>query len=936
MKSEKKSGLKILDFALCRTPVFSLQDKLNENWIKFTELIRDSSPAFYSTISSCNTQSIDDVTDKVKFSIWKYFNRARHRATPYGGFAAVSTVSISDGDTASPVIDRGMIMHNFIDWKEKEKCTSGIRQASLFEINSFVYKIGSQYRYLLTRDGIFEIAVVDSFNELDTVLNLCKAKSSKAAIYDTMTNSFGMNASETDDFLTQMTGLQLLFTDLSSNITGEDYFKRTGFDKKGPANNYYTIAERKISGTLNSAKLKDLKDAIRFLSLNLPRQVNNDLGSFKKAFLKKFEQKAVPLALVMDLETGIGYGNLGQQQQNHELVDFILSEKETQQPVIKNAPFTPIHSFLLNRVIAGGTIKLENFKQQEPADTSPISNTLSVLLHFFGDNAIIESCGGCTANAMLGRFTISSSEIEKFGLQVAELEQQANPDIIFFDIAYQAEKQVDNVNRRKKLYQYELPILTWSCDDNPIHFDDILVAVRNDEVILWSKKHKKRMVPRIASAYNYSRSDLAVYRFLCDLQHQHLKSDLNFRIREFLPGLMHYPRVVYKSVILSPAMWLVPPELLVNSKEQKIKLLNWLQEQGINFPFKAGNTDQTLCFDPAVTADMDAFLFYCNQHAGTELYLTEALVSTDMIKDKSGNDYAAQFVVHLNHGDNIYKSYQLENYHNEAGKNGMVLPGGDWLYFEIYCHPYRADSLLHDTIKTFLKTHKTHIYKWFFIRYTDPAPHIRLRLHLKDQVRGYEIINSLKALLEPDCKAGLIADMQIKTYFKEADRYGIKQMPLVEQLFCYDSQHALKLLNKKLSMNQVYASTLCFMQELIGTNLPVIADQITFAKALADSFSNEFNLKPDGFKKLNQAYKEIKPHLNNVSTQVAAKYKQLFIKVMESCETASQRNKLLADLLHMHINRLFSSNQRTHELILYHYLLKILVTQRACTKAQLV
>ncbi len=103
----------------------------------------------------------------------------------------------------------------------------------------------------------------------------------------------------------------------------------------------------------------------------------------------------------------------------------------------------------------------------------------------------------------------------------------------FFDIAYQAEKKVDNVNRRKQLYPYELPILTWSESDNPLDLNDLLVTIEQQEVVLKSKKLDKRLLPRIASAYNYTRSDLAVYRFLCDIQSQGILTNLSFKLRDF-------------------------------------------------------------------------------------------------------------------------------------------------------------------------------------------------------------------------------------------------------------------------------------------------------------------------------------------------------------------------------------------------------------------
>ena len=106
-------------------------------------------------------------------------------------------------------------------------------------------------------------------------------------------------------------------------------------------------------------------------------------------------------------------------------------------------------------------------------------NTFSAIFSYWNGMPVIENAGGCTANALLGRFTITGGQSYEMAKQIAAIEQQANPDVLFFDVAYQAEKQVDNVNRRLQLYENELPLLSWSCcDDEPLSLDDLLVMVR--------------------------------------------------------------------------------------------------------------------------------------------------------------------------------------------------------------------------------------------------------------------------------------------------------------------------------------------------------------------------------------------------------------------------------------------------------------------------
>lgn len=134
-------------------------------------------------------------------------------------------------------------------------------------------------------------------------------------------------------------------------------------------------------------------------------------------------------------------------------------------------------------------------------------------------------CGGVTATSLLGRFTMASEQLEDLALQITADEQFHNPDVIFFDIGYQGEVLVDNVNRRKSMFNYELPILTWSEHKNILNVNDLFVTIRNNQVVLFSKIYNKRVISRLGSSYNYTRSPLTLFRFLTELQAQSIKTN---------------------------------------------------------------------------------------------------------------------------------------------------------------------------------------------------------------------------------------------------------------------------------------------------------------------------------------------------------------------------------------------------------------------------
>ena len=92
-------------------------------------------------------------------------------------------------------------------------------------------------------------------------------------------------------------------------------------------------------------------------------------------------------------------------------------------------------------MLSGNDIKLEAFEMLEDTKPLPLPNSLSVMFHLFDGKPVIESIGGCTSNALVGRFTVASKALVKSGKQTAAFESMANPGVIFFDIAYQARKK---------------------------------------------------------------------------------------------------------------------------------------------------------------------------------------------------------------------------------------------------------------------------------------------------------------------------------------------------------------------------------------------------------------------------------------------------------------------------------------------------------------
>lgn len=905
--NKTNTNLTVLDVAVCRTPAFSLSDDFTENWPALKELIREASPAFFEVIKNLHLHELDE---KTYYTAWKYFNRARFRSTPFGSFAAISSVPVQAGGL--PIVLRSnMIKRHFINWSEKDELHKPALP-NLFMANTTWYQVAGEIRYLCYLNGQFELTSIADFPELQAILTAGSQPVTALEIVKMLAKRFKLAAASARALLHQLAEAQLLLTDHTPNITGPDYFTRLNHKELTDNATGYIIAERTVAnGAIDKTKLQGIPAYLQFMNGFLAVSESQDLNNFKIAFQKKFDLKAIPLSVAMDPHTGIGYGDMARSPEG-EMPNTLLESLQQKRHKDRQVTYNAQYRFLLNALMTGEPIQLEKYTEPAPAGLPSLPNTLSVMYHRYQNQVVIGRAGGCTANALLGRFTLDSARLTQAGKEIAAHEENANPGILFFDVAYQAEKQVDNVNRRSSLYQAELPLLSWSCHPSPLNVADILVAVRDNQIILWSKKHQRRVVPRIASAYNYTRSDLALFRFLCDLQHQRLRADLSFSLQHLFPGLAHYPRVCYRNFIVSPASWLVNKTQIGDLPS----LRKWLSLKQINCPFHCGSSDQTLLVNPAKEDDLKAFIRYVAQNK--EIYVTEALLDDDSVTDENGKAYVAEYIAALGHDQQLYPAYP---HLDEADSDHIFLPGSEWLYVEIHGHVTQANQLLAAVIQPFLACNKKLIKHWFFIRYAVGGPHIRLRLRLHDQAHGMFLLNELNSLLTPLFRQRRLWDLQVRTYVRETERYGAERIELVEDFFARDSLYVLRLLNAVDNTEQLYHQSLQLMEELCRIVFPDPAVRLSFIQTVADSFAREFNFEGDDFKRINRAFE----NLERVAAPLTPgkTYLKAFGLVMDSCTDALKKRFLLADLFHMHINRVYHADQRMHEAVLYQYLLKL-------------
>ncbi|OPB85872.1 thiopeptide-type bacteriocin biosynthesis protein [Elizabethkingia ursingii] len=263
--------------------------------------------------------------------------------------------------------------------------------------------------------------------------------------------------------------------------------------------------------------------------------------------------------------------------------------------------------------------------------------------------------------------------------------------------------------------------------------------------------------------------------------------------------------------------------------------------------------------------------------------------------------------------------------------------GDKWLYYKIFCGHSSSNKILLDILKPLNEEFISNeiITQWFFIRYNDPSNHIRYRIKLKDENNIGKVILRINEALKEFIKHEFIWNIQIDTYNREIERYGENTMEISESIFFNDSRIILTLLGLLETNNEKYILSLLGIK-IIDFYLECFkfspVEKLQFCESLKSAFYNEFGINKLSKKQFDMLYNDNNDKINNILTdkkidKLIIPYKKEFTKntshildIKKDNALKVNFNNLLSSYIHMSINRLFSGNNRMHELISYDFL----------------
>ncbi|GAB3638885.1 lantibiotic dehydratase [Hymenobacter arcticus] len=705
----------------------------------------------------------------------------------------------------------------------------------------------------------------------------------------------------------------------------------------------------RAGATLAQEHQPALLAALRVLAHLTPPSRPARLVQFAEQFAARYEEQEVPLLVALDSESGISYSEYGSQPYAPLVEDLQLPTPVGAAPATPT-PLIEAQQWLARRLRAAeqhGHYSIEvTLAEVEglPSVAEALPPSLSVVFRVLADGLLLlEHAGGSSAVNLLGRFAHASPAIAGLVRHVADTEQARNPAVLLAEICHLPTSRSGNILQRPCLRAYELPYLAQSgaAPEARLALQHLTLRQRQGQLELRDARTGRRVIPRLASSHNYTHEALPAYQLLCDLQTQGLQASLGVSWEVIAPQATFRPRLSSQGVLLQAASWQFSAADLAPLLAPAAAAAAWTDfRQRWQLPryFTLADGDHELLVDADQPASVARWLALVRRPEGCLLREFPFDPATALVRDPAGQPYTNQFVAALVRPTACYHEVAISAASPAVPRTFSL--GSEWLYYKLYCGPRVADRLLVQAVAPLTEQLLAEglIDQWFFIRYADPDPHLRLRLHLPDVAALGQVIALVAEALATEAASGSLWKIQADTYQRELERYGPCTIGLSESLFYYDSRRLLAqlaLLDHTESDGSVAGHTGWLLaargiDELLSAFALDLPAKLAFIGARREAFSREFGLDKPLRRQLDARYRQHRAALRAVLSApdpaslplealLPTVARELLARqAQEQLEVALPA--LLGSYVHLLVNRAVSNRPRLHELLVYDFM----------------
>lgn len=729
--------------------------------------------------------------------------------------------------------------------------------------------------------------------------------------------------------------------------------------------------------SLSSRVTRELLRGVEALRLTTASRRAGPLERFKERFQERYEQRAVPLMEALDEERGIGF-------------TFARGHGRTTGPLLEGfdfpperageLPFEPLHAHLLRRLEAvwrSGARELLLSEEDVAACQAPSPAELPAAFGIFGTvvaasaeavdrgdfRVLLKNLHGPNGAVSLGRFCHGDAEMEARVREHLRAEEALEPEALFAELVHHPPGHEANVAGRPRLRQHELVLLAESgaAREDRIPLEDLWVSVDNGRIVLRSRSRDRQVRPRLGNLHNYSTSSVGVYRFLAELQNERAPT-LAFSWGPLRNAASFLPRVVYGRTVLAVAQWNLEAPLLAawsgaTGASRFASVQRFRAEAGLPRWVSIREQDKQIPVDLDNVLAVEVLLALLKGR--TSATLEELYPGPEQLLVEGGDGrYVHELVVPFVREappPSPRPRRPLAPESTDTKGRGFP-PGSEWLYLKLYDGPHSLDRLLAGSLGEAIHHVLSlgQVKRWFFIRYRDPEPHLRLRFHAEPAHLESTVWPLLKATCASAMKAGTAWRLQLDTYEREVERYGGPAgIELVEDIFRADSEAVLEILRSYPGPEGArlrWRLTLRGMDALLDDLRLGLEVKQAITQGARTSLGDEFHADEGTFQEqLQHRYRRERRELEallsqspgeqgptQAGLQAFARRGALLRPTVERLRQEEREGRLTVpiahlagSLLHMHVNRMLPDEQRAQELILHDFLNRTYRSRRA-------
>jgi lantibiotic biosynthesis protein len=920
---------------------------------------------------------------KVLLALARYVARMSSRPTPFGLFAGCSVGSM--GETTNldlpPLAEYARRTDAGVELllRVSESLDKETLQRAPLIPTSTRYELAGQLRYIEERGLDHPLRAARFGRELRTALALAVRRLPAKELAAALARELAAPAEAAERYVGQLVASQILVPDIRPRPTADDpardfaarlhaigapqaasvdaltdELRRIDAAPLGTAG--YDIVRERIEelapgGTPNqtlltvlrkpSAELAldrritdELLDAAEMLRRLFAPPEKDALRVFRERFRARYDTRFVPLLEVLDEELGIGLPGFGPPAADDLPLLKDVPLRETLEPGV----LAPVHAVLLEKVGAllrddGRELLLTDadVERMAVAEPLPLPDSFAGVGILAGDGTfVLHAITGPSGAQFVARFCSGDERLSRCAREWLREEEQLARDMLFAEVVALPDRRDANVVARPALTDYEIPFLATSSRprEQQIEACDLLLGIHDGRLRLWSRTHGREVIARVTNAHNFRMRGVSAYRFLGALQRQRLAGALGWDWGP-LAALPDLPRVRYRNVVLERARWTIAPS------EVKALGAEAAKHRGMPRFVLLQHSDLELLIDWENPVSIDAFLAIApsNEKIADKVVLQELLPQPESmpVHGPEGRFVNELVIPFFRRQPRPFVALAPINETPSRIRN-FPPGGGDWLFWKLYTGYSTADRLLIESIVPAMRRlqQEGRMSSWFFLRYSDPDHHLRLRIHGGD---AGDLLNELGTLFASLMESGWLTKVQLDTYARELERYGgADQIDRIETLFAADSAAVAVALPSMQSDATLRWQTAAWGTDRLIDDLGVRdAHKLALLEYLSKEFGNEVDAGRATRDALARKTRETRLSLDAIFDDAALRPWQPAYDhrshVIASLALHLDREPpfedgIIASLLHLHLNRVFRSRKREQERVLYDLLLR--------------